>query len=185
MKKHKATYSERETTFWPYYEAGMVGFIGVIVVCVPFIVATSWFLMTGRYSDTTGFVLAVMILPAVVAVFLVCRFFSKQLFTQISVTDIGVSYSNGRTRTRRLYRWEEIRYVSLYKENWFGSEACWIILKDSAREQTSTSNNLALLFAINGVDRKKVMQFVPSNLRKDMPWSELKKIGKRRLIGLE
>ena len=126
MKRFQAEYSENSITYWPIYEAGIIGRIFLVVLGTLFITTFIMILLDNPSSATFWGIL--VIFPLVIAaLYYAFSYISRTMYTKIVVSTEGIVFFKNNDAIEKQICWSEVSAVYFSLDPWYGRTSCRLV----------------------------------------------------------
>ena len=168
MKRFQAESSENSITYWPFYEAGKIGRIFLVVLGTLFI--TTFILILLDNPSSTTFWGTLVIFPLVVAaLYYAFSYISRTMYTKIVVSTAGIVFFKNNNAIEKQICWGEVSAVYFSQDPWYGRKSCRIFFNKEQPHDPSEKDKCDFALPISSVDEQKLQQLIPNYLWKKNP----------------
>ena len=169
MKRFQTEYSENSITYWPFYEAGKIGIISLVVLGTLFVTTAIWTLLDNPSRETR--LETQVALPIVVLVLcVVLRYIYRTMHKKIVISNTGIVYFRNNVAVEKQIGWKDIEAVYFSQDLWYGRKSCRIFFKKQSSQIPREIDKCDFALPVNSVDEQKLLQLIPRYLWKNNPW---------------
>ena len=168
MKRFQAEYSENSITYWPTYEAGVIGSIFLVVLGSLFIATSIWVLLDNP-SRTIALEILVAFLLVVFALYCAGRYLSRVMHTKIVVSKEGIVYFQNNTAIEKQISWDEVSAVCFCQDPWYGRKSYRIYFDKTPSQELHEKDKCDFVLPVSSVDEQKLLQLITKYLWKNNP----------------
>ena len=169
MKRFKTEYSESSITYWPTYEAGIIGIIFFVVLETAYVVTAICILLD---NTSRGPRLATLFtLPISVCVlYVVLCYIYRTMHMKITVSAAEITYMKNNVAEEEKIEWSDVETVCFYQDPWHGRKSCRIFLNEESSKKCDKKDACDFVLPVASVDEQKLLQLIPNHLWKNNPW---------------
>ena len=169
MKRFQTEYSENSITYWPFYEAGKIGIISLVVLGTLFVTTAIWTLLDNPSRETR---LETQVALPIVALVLcvVLRYIYRTMHKKIVISNTGIVYFRNNVAVEKQIGWEDIEAVYFSQELWYGRKSCRIFFKKASSQRPREIDKCDFVLPVYYVDEQKLLQLIPKCLWANNPW---------------
>ena len=169
MKRFQTEYSENSITYWPFYEAGKIGIISLVVLGTLFVTTAIWPLLDNPSRETR--LETQVALPIVVLVLcVVLRYIYRTMHKKIVISNTGIVYFRNNVAVEKQIEWEDVESVYFAQDSWYGRKSFRIFLKKISFQSPRKIDKCDFVIPVNSVDEQKLLQLIPKGLWANNPW---------------
>ena len=169
MKRLRTQYSENSITYWPSYEAGVIGIIFLVVLGTLFVTTAIWTLLDNPSRD--ALLETLVALPIVVLVlYAALRYTNRTMYKRIVVSTTGIVYFRNNIAVEKQISWDDIEAVYFNQELWYGRKSCRIYFKKISSQGVCENDKCDFVLPVHAVDEQKFLQLIPKHLWANTPW---------------
>lgn len=169
MKRFQTEYSESSVAYRPFYEAGKIGIISLVVLDALFIATAVWTLVDNP-SREMCLVIPIVILIAVCVLCIVFRYIYRAMHEKIIVSNTGIVYFRNNVAVEKQIEWEDVESVYFAQDSWYGRKSFRIFLKKISFQSPRKIDKCDFVIPVNSVDEQKLLQLIPKGLWANNPW---------------